>query len=253
MLGAAATDLGDFELAVQAYMELLVLYPDSSRVRAELAQSLFMRAGNTVTPEVRKQTAKALEIDPQMPTALGLAGIDAFQSGKYEQAIGLWQAAVQQLDPNSSAARVLSGGIASAKEALAKNGLRPSKKAVQKPASDDAKADLLIHVSLGEEVTGLTGNETVFVYARAWQGSKMPLAIQRIQVSELPKIVRLNSDTAMAQGMDIHSAPELEAVARVSLQGSASPQAGDWTISKGPIVLAKDSAAVELIISEQLR
>ncbi|WP_096085925.1 c-type cytochrome biogenesis protein CcmI [Agaribacterium haliotis] len=251
MLGSAASSAGNYELSVRAYKELLKLAPESARVHAELAQSLFMRAGNTITPEVRAETQKALELDPELASALGLAGIDAFQSGRYQQAIDLWQSAVKQLDPQSSGAQVLSRGIVRAQAALGQSGASKTSSATASTKAA-AGASILVKLSLGDKAAELSGDETVFVYARAWQGAKMPLAIQRLKVSDLPATVELNKDTAMAQGMDISSAPQLEVLARVSLSGTASPQSGDWLASKGPIVLGKKASTVELEINEQL-
>lgn len=247
MLGSLSSEAGDFEESVRAYRELKAMMPDSPIVLAELAQSLFLRAGNVITPEVRENTQLALQLDPKLPTALGFAGIDAFQNGRYEEAISFWQLAVQQLDPRSAASNFLTQGIARAKLALEKSG--GSKATNQAKQSAD---ELVVKVSLGEAVSDLQGNETVFVYARAWQGAKLPLAIQKLRVSDLPTTVKLTKDMAMAAGMDITSAPQLEVVARVSKTGSPSPASGDWTASYGPIILASADTNLDLEISEQI-
>ncbi|MFT5082987.1 MAG: cytochrome c-type biogenesis protein CcmH, partial [Lentisphaeria bacterium] len=91
-----------------------------------------------------------------------------------------------------------------------------------------------------------------FIYARAWQGPKMPLAIRKIKVSELPVTVTLDKSMSMAQGMDLGSFPQVEVVARISSTGSAISKAGDWQASFGPVLVASHSKKIALSIAEQL-
>ncbi len=252
LLAVTATQNGDYEESVRAYRTVLNLQPNSPRIMAELAQALFLRAGNTITPEIREFARQALEQDANMPTALGLAGIDAFQSGRYEEAIRYWQKAVTLLDPRSSGSQVFSNGIASAKAALAQQ--EPNANGTDKGAG--SSASVKVEVSLSKKLFKLaeppSDSDVVFVYARAWQGPKMPLAIQKITVADLPLKVRLDDSMSMAQGMDLTSFPQVELVARISKNGSAIPQSGDWQATAGPIILADQSKAVSLVIEEQL-
>lgn len=238
LLASSLLSIGRHEEAVNAYREVVKLNPESAQVLAEYAQALFLRAGNTITPAVREQTREALKRDPQSATALGLAGIDAFQSGKYEMAIESWDMAMSQLNPQSPSYAVLQDGVRRAKEALGNNG---------KLVVDKAKPELAldVRVKLSEELSALK-EATVFVYARAWQGPKMPLAIKRYGIADLPKSVRLSESMQMIQGMSLGSFPEVEVVARVSETGNAVPQAGDWTASSGPIVVAEQKKSVIL-------
>ena len=109
------------------------------------------------------------------------------------------------------------------------------------PAAEPAKVagpgpSIEVSVSLGSN-TQVSPGDTVFVYARAWQGPKMPLAIAKFPVSELPKTVRLDKSMSMAPGMDLTTAPQLEVVARVSKSGSPMAAPGDWQAAQGPLTL----------------
>jgi cytochrome c-type biogenesis protein CcmH len=77
--------------------------------------------------------------------------------------------------------------------------------------------------------------QIVFVYARTWQGAKMPLAITRVPVSELPKRVVLTEAMAMTPAMSLGSVDNVEVVARISQDGTATANAGDWQGSFGPV------------------
>jgi cytochrome c-type biogenesis protein CcmH len=68
---------------------------------------------------------------------------------------------------------------------------------------------------------------TLFVYARAAQGSRMPLAIVRRAARELPFEFALDDSMAMAPGATISSAREVVVEARVSASGGATAASGD--------------------------
>ncbi len=243
LLASTAVEEGEFEEGVRAYRKVLDIEPNAPMVKAELAQALFLRAGNTITPEVRRYTNEVLAIAPNMPTALGLAGIDAYRSGEYQEAVTYWRKAVAQLDPNSDAAQALNGGIARAQVALSDTGLNDS--------SDAQGPTLTLKVSLAKGVS-VSSTDTVFIYARAWQGPPMPLAVKKLTVADLPAKVVLDSSMSMMQGMDLGSFPQVEVLARISSSGSATPQPGDWQVKQGPIIVASQVSPLTLKISEQI-
>ena len=69
--------------------------------------------------------------------------------------------------------------------------------------------------------------DSLFVFARAASGSRMPLAVLRAKVADLPLSFTLDDSMAMAPGMTISSAKALTVGARISKSGTALPQAGD--------------------------
>ena len=69
--------------------------------------------------------------------------------------------------------------------------------------------------------------DSVFVFARAANGSRMPLAVQRARVKDLPLAFRLDDSMAMAPGMNLSSASQLTVGARISKSGTAIAQPGD--------------------------
>lgn len=250
LLATVASDVGDYDEAVRAYRRVLELEPSAPQVMAELAQALFLRAGNSITPEVSKNTQMALQLNPRMPTALGLAGIEAFQSGAYQQAIDHWELAISQLDPKSPASVALTSGIARAQLALEKtNGEAKSSKKNKQAAKGPS---IKVSVSYDNNVVTANPDDQVFVYARAWQGPKMPLAMRKLKVSDLPIRIELDKSTSMAPGMDLASFPQIEVVARITGSGSAIPQSGDWQAAVGPIILADHAGTVSLTISEKI-
>ncbi len=261
VLARTGMTVGNYGLAVAQFRAILEYDPELTQIMAELAQAVFLQADNRVVPIVQRLADSVLEKDPNNTIALGLSGIGAFQSEKYEQAIDFWQKAIQLQGPNSPNSIALQRGISAAQQRLAATTEEPSQQA-QIVASDAVmdeprEPSITVSVSLGEAVDAAP-NTTVFIYARAWQGSKAPLSIARLQVQDLPTTLTLTNAMSMAPSMNLSTASEVELVARISGSGTPVPQSGDWQVTLGPIATAKESvtqtqnSAYSLLIEEQI-
>ncbi|HEY7774553.1 MAG TPA: c-type cytochrome biogenesis protein CcmI [Marinagarivorans sp.] len=254
LLAERSMAIKDYDEAISAYKTLLEVEPGSASIAIKLAQALFVREGNKVTPEVAQYTDIAVKAAPFMYQALEMSGLVAFQNSDYRNAVIYWQRAKQQLDPESRSAQALDGAInKAARAAIAAGQDISSSEEAQKErvAADAAAQGFDVSVTIADGINAQAG-DTVFVYARAWQGAKMPLAIQRITVAELPKTLRLDASMAMAPGMDLTTAAELELIARISKSGSPVPQSGDWQGTLGPVSLGDGIVPKSLVISEMV-
>lgn len=257
LLARSYMQKGEFVKAVGAYTYIVQHQEAPPHILGELAQAVFLASGNRMTQEVELLATKALEKDPDETTSLGLAGIAAFEKGQYGRAVQLWEHAVELLGAHTPAAQSLRAGIERARSYQAQTPgalvLRNSGSAA--PESPKGKtptsAGVTVSVSLAPEVAA-DPQDTVFVYARAWQGPKMPLAIRRLKVADLPTEVVLDESMAMAPGMTIASFPQLEVVARISKSGAPEAQSGDWQGNLGPIVLTELNGALSLTVDEQV-
>lgn len=254
LLARTSLELQNHGEAVAAYREIVQRDPQSSQVMGELAQALFIIAGNRITAEVQQLTAQTLELDPSNNMALGLAGIAAFERAEYQAAIDFWQRALAQMTPQTPGAAALTGGIGRARQLLAQGegGVAPAAAGGAGDAEAPAGLQLTLNVSLDKQIA-TRDDQVVFVYARAWQGPKMPLAIARIPANDLPREVVLDESMAMAPGMTLASFPQLELVARLSQSGQPSPQPGDWQATRGPVRVAELTGAVELMIDTRVQ
>ena len=93
--------------------------------------------------------------------------------------------------------------------------------------------------------------DTVFIFARALQGSKAPLAILRRQVKDLPLEVTLDDSTAMSPALRLSTQTQVVVGARVSKSGNAMPQPGDLQ-GLSPTV-AVGARGVQLVIADVVR
>jgi len=77
--------------------------------------------------------------------------------------------------------------------------------------------------------------DTVFIFARAVQGPRFPLAVLRKQVKDLPFSFVLDDSMSMTPDAKLSGFPLVIVGARVSKSGSATPSAGDLEGSIAPV------------------
>lgn len=255
LLARTAVELGDFSTALSSYRYILERQPNSPQVMGEMAQVLFMAAGNRFTPEVQQLFDQALAMDPENSDLLGFAGIGAYQSGKYQLAVDYWQTGMETLSPGDPRFQTWQRAIAEAKrqlgEPVAQAGGLENEKSPEADGSAEAPGSLEISISLADHVDAAPG-DAVFIYARAWQGAKMPLAMQQATVADLPLTLELDESMSMVPGMTMSRFPQLEVVARISSSGLADARSGDWQATAGPIDSDTPDQTVKLVIESQI-
>jgi len=242
LLASQHMELGNYPAATDAYQRLAVLFPEDANVLARYAQSLYLSSGRALTAKVKEISGLALLKNPQQPTVLSMLGIAHFEQGDYQAAIDYWQRLLPALGPVSPNRKMIMAGIDQAKARLGIS----SDTEVEKPAT--VAASIQVAVSMAEGVAA-SSDKVVFVFARAASGPRMPLAVARLRVSDLPTTVTLDDSMAMAPGMTLSSQPEIEVVARIAKNGIANPGPGDIEGRVGPINLSKVDGAVSISIN----
>ena len=81
----------------------------------------------------------------------------------------------------------------------------------------------------------LGASDVLFVFARAAEGPRMPLAIQRLPATSLPVTVTLDDSTSMMPELKLSTVPRVVIGARVSKSGQATPQPGDFEALSDPV------------------
>lgn len=119
-------------------------------------------------------------------------------------------------------------------------------------SSEQAQQSITISVSLDPELQkALNAEHTLFVYARAAQGPRMPLAIVRHKAGELPLEVKLDASMGMMPQMSLAKFKQVVLLARISASGNAMPQAGDMIGQTQPLEWQKLEQAVNIVINQQ--
>lgn len=242
MLGRSYSALGRYADSVSAFKRVTTMRPQDAQAYADLADATAMAAGRTLAGEPAALIAKALELDPRNLKALALAGTIAFDAGDYAKAATLWEAAIASSEPGSELARNLQGGVA---EARARAG-QPAASAAA-PTAAAANASVAGEVRLGAALKGRVAPEdTVFVFARAVDGPRAPLAILRKQVKDLPITFTLDDSMAMSPATRLSGAKQVIVGARISKSGNAMPQPGDLQGFSQPVAVGATGLAIEI-------
>jgi len=218
MLGRAYRAMDRFDEAAAALRKAVALSPENADLLADLAEALALRSGRTLAGEPTRLLNRALKLDPDNDKVLALSGSAAFERKDYKAAIRHWEALLKRPKVSDELAQALSAGIAEARA------LSTGKKTAAAPAPGRVSGTVTLDSELRARVAP---EDTVFVYARAAQGPRMPLAIVRIQVKDLPYNFSLDDSMAMMPEMKLSAFTDVIVGARVSKSGSAKPAAGD--------------------------
>ncbi len=188
------------------------------------AQALYFASNKQFTPQVQALTDEALKADPREATSLGLLGIAAYESERYQVAVDYWTRLLSVLPPQDPSRSALEGGIARARENL-------GMKAV--PVVADA-ARIKVRVDLAPALkASVQPGDSVFIFARAVNGPPAPLAVKRITVADLPAQVELGDSDAMMPQLKLSNFAQVQLVARVSRAGQ--PTTGEWVGRSQPL------------------
>ena len=261
-----------FPESSKAYRRAIALNPKDAQLLADLADVLAMIQGRSAEGEPTRLVEKALLLEPNNLKALALAGGAAFDRNDFAAAQGYWSKARQLAPPDSDFAKGLDRGIAEARAAAANPGNPIVANAAAAPApvplaasgapaaaaaaTTDAKADTS-SASAGGGISGrvslaptlaarVAPTDTVFIFARAAEGPRMPLAILKRSVSDLPIRFTLDDSMAMSPELKLSKFASVVVGARVSKSGNAMPQPGDLVGQSAP--LTAGSAGLELVI-----
>jgi len=245
LLAHAYAALGRFPEAIAAFKEAAERGPPDAPLFADWADALAMH-NQSLQGEPSQLIARALAIDPRQPKALSLAATAALERKDYGVAIDEWRKLKAQFAPGSEEAKEIDSMIAEASAARqggamslgAKGGGNPAPAAAAGAASPASTAETAIagRVSLDPKLRDrVAANDALFIFARAVNGPRMPLAVLRTTAGELPRNFTLDDSMAMAPTARLSSASEVVVEARISKTGSAMPSPGDLEGSSGAV------------------
>ena len=264
MLGRTYGVLGQFPQAKEAYQHVIDLRPRDAQAYADYADASAMANGGKLEGEPEKMIERALQLDPNNAKALSLAGTLALRRGDAALAASHWERALRGVEPASDMANQIQAALNEARQRSGPVSLAASSAPSQAGAADsrtstsgiatavagDAAArapSVKVHVSVSTALRARAApDDTVFVYARAVQGPKAPLAIQRLRVRDLPLIVTLDDATSMSPALRLSTATEVVIGARISKTGAALAQPGDLQGLSPAVAVGAHDVRVEI-------
>ncbi|GGQ34123.1 c-type cytochrome biogenesis protein CcmI [Shewanella litoralis] len=227
-LGHAYVSANQYDKAVAAFDKVMALVGTHAELLGPKATALYYKAGQKITPDIQTIIDQSLALDPQDPSTLLLVGMDAFFTADYNKAIDAWQMILDS-DRNDVDRTALMNAIESAKMRMGEtaDATMPddaNHSAVKAINTKTLAIEVVISSELADKVSD---TDTVFIFARATQGPKVPLAAMKVSAANLPTTITLDDSTSMGGDLTLSSAKEVEVIAVLSKNGSVKPQTGD--------------------------
>ncbi len=250
MLGRVYSSLGRYAEAAKALEDLRPLVDDHPAVLVALADALAMENAGTVSGRPYELVRQVLDKKPEDVTALWLAGKGAMEQADYQNAIYYWRQAEAGLGGNAEMLKEMQDLISQLLQSAKAAGVTLDDPGSMVTAVTERGIQL--SVALAAELQAkLTGNEHLFIFAKAVSGSPMPLAAIKRSAAELPLALALD-DSAMLQGGKLTDHNQLKIVARITRGGDPVAKTGDLQSAEIIFNPAIDQT-VELLIDRVVR
>jgi len=242
MLGRSYAAMERYTEAVEAYRKGLKIKPDDAELLSDYADALAMVQGRNLQGEPAEAVARALKADPTNFKALSLGGTIAFEKQDYKQAADLWARAVDRAPTdNPPLARQIREALAEARQ---RAGLPSDEKSAPVASSGPhVSGTITLSAKVRDQVQP---DDTVFIFARSVNGPRVPLAIIRKQVKDLPFQFTLDDTQAMSPKFTVSGAQEVVVAARVSRSGEAMPKDGDLAGESAVVKVGSEGVQVEI-------
>lgn len=237
MLARSYRILGRNEDAAKAFARSGNFINDDPELLAEYADVLVGTANGNFAGKPQQLLQQALKLDPNNLLALWLSGTAAYTVGNYLSAVQTWEKLAKLLPPGSDEARAITGSI---EDARSKGGITVKPAATGKSISGEIElsAELRSKVKPGD---------TLMVIARQ-PGERMPVAVLKVPVSQIPFSFVLDDSLAMNPDKRISQLSEATIEARISKSGMAKAEAGDLFSAAQTVKLG--SSKVRVLINQ---
>ena len=256
MLGKTYQFLKRYTEAAGAFERSLPLGGDQSAdILASYADVLAMAANRVLTTKAIEALKQALTINPNHVNALWMMATSAHQRENYRESLSYWERLIKVLPAGSEEANQVTSYINDVRSLLGMSAMPDVTKSSAEASMPAVISDARIQgsISLSDElVSQVLPEDTVFVFARAATGSRMPLAIVRKQVKDIPFDFTLDDSQAMSASTMLSSASQVIVGARVSKTGNAMPQPGDLE-GMSDVIDVSNSAPLNLIINKVIQ
>lgn len=226
MLARSYKVMERFPEAADAYAHAAALIDHDAALLADYAEVLSRTNGGSLQGKPTELLERALKIDANEAQALLLAGAAAGERQDFSAAADYWTRLLAQVEPGSEAARALTAAIARARAAAAIANGNTDKK--PNFSSRTLAGTLSGEVTLGGKLAGQAKpDDVLFVFVRAEEGPRMPLAVIRAKVADLPLNFHFDDSMALAGGRKISEFATVSVEARIAKASQAKTSSGD--------------------------
>ncbi|WP_145518424.1 c-type cytochrome biogenesis protein CcmI [Yersinia mollaretii] len=211
MLGRVGMALNNATTATQAFAKAYQLAPDNEDVRLGYAEVLT-RSNDPQDNQLATQMLRSMVgQDHTNLRAMSLLAFNAFEQGDFKQAIGAWEVMLKLLPAGDSRVEVIKRSIAQAKS-----------------QAGQETATLKIEVALSSDAARKLPQQGALIISVTDGTNPVPVAVKQLPLSRFPLSITLDDSNAMMPERLLSSLQQVKVRARISLDGTANPQPGDW-------------------------
>lgn len=232
-----------------AYDHIMKLDPNNADAMVGWAEAdAMLKSDHVIGDRAVALLKHAVQLQPDSQRGLLLLGTSEFQQGNYSGAASTWRLLEAQFEPGSAVAKAVAEQIS---QADARAGDAPAAAAsTHAAAATTQKAALQVQVSLASDLKAkLAPGDTLFIYARPVSGPPKPVAVAKLEASQLPAEVTLTDAMAMTPARTLSSVSQVFVGARISHNGQPIAQPGDLEGSAGIVDVARKTP-VEILIDK---
>ncbi len=231
-LGLMYYESGQLNDAVSAYQKSYQINPNDPQLLTQYASAVISANNEQFTSKSVELIKHALELNPNNPDALYLAGLFAVEARDLDLAKSLWNRALSAVPKDGLDHQILTDIVADLTGVI----------------DQENNRSITINVSISPQVTeSRSSKDYIMVYVKAAQGRPMPIAIKKIRLKDFTGQVVLSDADSVIPENKLSSHSRVVAVARISETGSAMRQPGDMHVTSDAFDL-KEEVSIDLKI-----
>lgn len=245
-------DLERYDDAVTGFTTVLQLLPvdakqDQAVAMSHLAQATFFAEDRKLDAATQSLLKDVLAINPNDETALGLLGISSFDAQNYVDAVKYWQQLLNMMPVNNPNVAAIQDGINTAMSRMTPE----EREKIEVAMAAVQPAAIQITVDIDDAIKAkVPETADVFVLAKAKDGPPMPLAVQRLSVTQWPITLVLDDSMAMMPALRLSQFENVKIIARISKSGVGNAKPGD--LEGESAVISSQTKQTSVTISTEL-
>jgi cytochrome c-type biogenesis protein CcmI len=226
LLGRVAMTLSEFDMAQQSFDKALKMNPDNLQVLISYSQVLLMEGSDASMTRAAGMLSQVLQAEPNNLDAISLLALIAYERKDWPQAKAAFEVLLASMDKTDTRYSMIAQRISEIEQQLTP----------EQSTEINNNASINVTVSISSELANKQPeNGILFVFAKAHNGSPMPLAVVKLNEYQFPLTVELSDANAMVAELNLSSASEIVITARISNDDSVMPSSGELEGHSAPL------------------
>ncbi|ALS32237.1 hypothetical protein PTRA_a0948 [Pseudoalteromonas translucida KMM 520] len=221
LLGRVAMSLNEFDMAQQSFDKALQMNPANMQVLISYSQVLLLEGSEASMTRAAGMLSKVLQKEPQNLDAISLLALIAYERKDWVQAKAAFEVLLASMDKADTRYNMIAQRISEIEQQQA-----TQQQAQNVDVTNSAAIKVTVNVS-AELKNKQPENGILFVFAKALNGSPMPIAVVKLNEYQFPITVELSDANSMVAGLNLSSAEDIVITARISNDDSVMPSSGE--------------------------